>query len=227
MTEIAESHDQLYNELHFPCPLYWVEKPEFLESIKEVAEDFLSKVKKDRPEADKIFPVYMSEGITNDPRVHDLMMYILNTSWNILREQGHDMKNFNTVMQEMWVQEHLLRSSNEEHVHGYGSQITGFYVLEAPENSSMIAIHDPRAAKKQINLPPEDHEVLSMASSTVYFKPTPGKLYLHNSWLPHEITRNFSEQPVKFIHFNVGVMWNPIPQTEENTTPVGIPLEIV
>jgi len=40
-------------------------------------------------------------------------------------------------------------------------------------------------------------------------------LVLANSWLPHSFTKNGSDEPMTFIHFNLGVVLNdPVPPAE-------------
>ena len=206
--------NQLSVEFHFPTAVYWIEKPEFLETARFVSKEYLNTAKKNKPKdklMDKLFPVVMSESFPGDERVRDLVMYIAQTSWNILAEQGHAMQNQEVFIMDFWAQEHHMRSANEEHVHGFGAQMTGFYILEAPENSSHISIHDPRPAKKQINLPEQDMARITPASLAANYIPKAGNLYFLNTWLPHGFTRHGSEKPLKFIHFNLGSRWIPTP----------------
>ena len=207
-------NNQLSVEFHFPTAVYWIEKPEFLETARFVSKEYLNTAKKNKPKdklMDKLFPVVMSESFPGDERVRDLVMYIAQTSWNILAEQGHAMQNQEVFIMDFWAQEHHMRSANEEHVHGFGAQMTGFYILEAPENSSHIAIHDPRPAKRQINLPEQDMARITPASLAANYIPKAGNLYFMNTWLPHGFTRHGSEKPLKFIHFNLGSRWIPTP----------------
>ena len=212
--------NRLNVEFHFPSGVYWIEKPEFLETAKFVSKEYLNQAKKDKPKdklMDKLFPVVMSNTFAGDERVRDLVMYIAQTSWNILNEQGHDMRNQEVYIMDFWAQEHHMRSANEEHVHGFGAQMTGFYILEAPEHCSNISIHDPRPAKRQINLPEGDMSRITYASNAAYYIPKAGNLYFMNTWIPHGFTRHGSEKPLKFIHFNLGSRWLPQPMPDANT----------
>jgi hypothetical protein len=213
--------NRLNVEFHFPTGVYWIEKPEFLDTAKFVSKEYLNTAKKNKPKdklMDKLFPVVMSESFSGDDRVRDLVMYIAQTSWNILSEQGHNMQNQEVFIMDFWAQEHHMRSANEEHVHGFGAQITGFYILEAPEGSSHISIHDPRPAKKQINLPEQDMSRITPASLAANYIPKEGNLYFMNTWLPHGFTRHGSEKPLKFIHFNLGSRWIPTPPNDNTKT---------
>ena len=202
--------DILKTEFHFPSAAYWIEKPEFLQDARFMAKQYLNESKKNKPKDDlmnKLFPVTMSSSFFHEEQVRSLVQYIAHTSWNILAGQGYAMDNHEVFLMDFWAQEHHMRSSNEEHVHGFGSQITGFYILDAPEDCSRITVFDPRPGKKQINLPESDISKVTQASLAVNYIPEAGNLYLLNSWLPHGFTRHGSEKPLKFIHFNVGTRW--------------------
>jgi hypothetical protein len=211
--------DVLQSEWHFAAPVYFIEKPEFLETAKFVSKEYLNQAKKDKPKdklMDKLFPVTMSSSFAHDERVRPLVHYIAKTTWNILNGQGYAMQNQEVYMMDFWAQEHYMRSSNEEHVHGFGCQITGFYILDAPEECSRISAYDPRPGKKQINLPEQDMSIVTPASLAVNYIPKAGTLYFLNSWLPHGFTRHGSEKPLKFIHFNLGSRPAQLPPNLQN-----------
>jgi uncharacterized protein (TIGR02466 family) len=198
--------DQLASYHYFSSAIYMIEKPQFLASAKKVSEKFLKERKKTQPTVDPMYPLYQTDNMFLDPELADLSTYILQSSWNILKEQGHSMDFLNTYFSEMWCQEHHKYSNHEEHVHPNGAQIVGFYFLDCPKDSSRIVIHDPRPGRKQINLPEQNMSDATYASTMINFQPTPGQLFFANSWLPHSYTRNASKFPIKFIHFTVGVM---------------------
>jgi uncharacterized protein (TIGR02466 family) len=114
---------------------------------------------------------------------------------------------------EMWTQEHHKHSAMDQHVHGFGSQIVGFYFLEAPEGSSKAVFHDPRAGKVQNDLPEQDMNIATPASRMVNFTPKPGMMIFANSWLAHSFTRHTADQPIKFVHFNLTVKYASQPTT--------------
>ena len=93
----------------------------------------------------------------------------------------------------------------EQHIHSNGSYITGFYILEAPEKSCEIVLYDPRPAKIQMGIGFDFNEEISNSTNKIFFKPEPGMLLFTNSWLPHSFTRNASEEPFSFVHFNLSI----------------------
>ena len=193
---------QLQVAHHFPSAIYLIDRPDFLEVVKEVSEENLD-VQRKANDLNEIYPVYMTGNYFADPRVAKFSEFVGGTAWNILSEQGYDMQNKGVRFVEMWTQEHHKHSAMDQHVHGYGSQIVGFYFLETPENSSHVVFHDPRSAKVQIDLPEQDQTSATPASKMINFTPKPGMMIFANAWLAHSFTRHAAEQPLKFVHFNM------------------------
>lgn len=190
---------------YFVSSVYQIDKPEFLETVKEVSEEYLDLTKKEKKELDEIYPCVMSHSFFDDERVKDFATFIGDMAWQILQSQGYQMGNKLTYFTEMWTQEHHKHSSMEQHAHGRGAQIVGFYFLEVPENSSKAIFHDPRQGKVLTNLEEADVNMATSASIAVNFTPTEGSFIFTNASLPHSFTRHANEKPLKFVHFNVCV----------------------
>lgn len=186
---------------YFPCPVYIIERPDFLESVTVVSEESMSQVNKDRV-LDEIYPVMMSGNYMNDQRIQPFIQFVLDTAWNILSEQGYAMQNYVTTFTEMWTQEHHKHSAMEQHTHP-NSQIVGFYFLDVPEDSSRVLFHDPRIAKTMSDLPEQDVNNATIASKIINFVPKPGMLMFANAWVAHSFSRHASDKPIKFVHFNI------------------------
>jgi uncharacterized protein (TIGR02466 family) len=200
--EIEESTvDEFY---YFPTLIYRTYVPRFLDSVKLVSEEYVNIVKNE-VELDEIYPSYMSSSFQNDERISDFSSYVIQLAWNVLDSQGYDVSNSTTLYESMWLQEHHKHSLMEQHSHGNGAQIVGFYFLETPENCSKVIFHDPRPAKVQINLPEKDYSDATTASQMINFEPRPGDLFFTNAWLNHSFSRHASEKPLKFVHFNIYV----------------------
>ena len=207
---------QLQVAYHFPCPIYVIERPDFLDAVKEVSDENLDTQRKTQ-ELNEIYPVVMSGSYFADPRIEKFVQFVGATAWNILAEQGYAMQDKVVSFTEMWTQEHHKHSAMDQHVHGFGSQIVGFYFLETPENCSRVVFHDPRSGKVQIDLPEQDINMATPASKMINFEPKPGLMIFANSWLAHSFTRHAAELPIKFVHFNLTV--NMAEQTVCITTP--------
>jgi uncharacterized protein (TIGR02466 family) len=212
---------QLQVAYHFPCPIYLIERPDFLETVRAVSEEALEVPRKER-DLNEIYPVYMTQSYFADPRLAGFSEFIGATSWNILNEQGFAMQDKVVQFTEMWTQEHHKHSAMDAHVHGFGAQIVGFYFLETPENCSRVVFHDPRSGKVQIDPPEQDMNMATPASKMINFEPKPGLMLFTNSWLAHSFTRHAAEQPIKFVHFNLTVAQDP-----QQTCNVPPPAEVV
>lgn len=205
--EVVQS-TQLDVAFHFACPIYLIERPDFLQMVTEVSEESLAAQHKEH-QLNEIYPVMMSGNYYADPRVAKFSEFVGATAWNILNEQGYAMQDKVVSFTEMWTQEHHKHSAMDQHTHGYGSQIVGFYFLETPENCSRVVFHDPRAGKAQIDLPETDMNNATVASKMINFQPKPGLMIFANAWLAHSFTRHAAEQPIKFVHFNLAVQMAP------------------
>ena len=199
---------QLQVAYHFPCPIYIIERSDFLEVVNTVSDEALEIQRKER-KLDEMYPVYMTGNFFGDPRLTAFTEFVGATAWNILNEQGYAMSDKAVSFMEMWTQEHYKHSAMDAHVHGFGSQIVGFYFLETPEGGSNVVFHDPRAGKVQIDLPEQDMGMATPASKMINFTPKPGMMIFANSWLMHSFTRHAADLPIKFVHFNLTVIHQP------------------
>ena len=193
----------------FPTTIYVVKKPQFLNTVRPVVDEYIEKRKAEQCQAHEVYPVYMTDSFFEDPRLEEFCSYIGSTAWNILGSQGYDMPKFSTTFTEMWGQHHYKYSGMDQHVHPYGSQIIGFYFIRTPKDCSVATFFDPRAGKVQSSLPENNPGNITSASNQINIAPEEGTMIFTNAWLPHAFTRNASEEPMTFIHFNLGVIANP------------------
>jgi len=194
----------LYNiDYHFASPIFSYKRPDFLSSVKKIFNEYVDRAKE--KQTDKVYPGIMTELMSNDDRIVDFVRYINNIAWDVLDRQGYDMSNLNTYS-DIWGQFHPYSSSMERHFHGAGTQLTGFYFLDTPPDSSTTFFHDPRSAKVYGNLPIKVNTPLTPAYNDIFYAPEPGDLIFCNAWLEHSFTRNRSMLPFNFIHINVNII---------------------
>lgn len=203
--EVIENKDIINPTATFISTVYTIEKTEFLDTTLKVSNEALEVAKKDH-KMNETYPVVMSTALMGNPVIKDLEVFIAQSGWVILDGQGYDMSSTNTYVSELWCQEHFKYSGMEQHVHQYGVLLSGFYFLETPEEGSLIEFHDPRPGKVQTSLKFKDITKITEASNSIFIQPKPGMLVISNSWLPHSFTRNASDKPCKFIHFNISIM---------------------
>jgi len=201
---INQTSDDWVKQSVFASPIYSIYKPEFLAVTNQVADEFIEK-RQSNAELNSNYPAYMTENLDYDERMFAFGGYVSQTAWNILEDQGYKVRNLRTSISEMWCQEHHKHSMMEQHTHGNGAQIVGFYFLNAPANCSRAIFHHPSPAKVQINLPQENVDNLTDSSVMMNIAPAPGLMVFSNSWVPHSFSRNEADEPLKFIHFNINV----------------------
>ncbi len=198
--------DELTPLYCFPTIVVKSHKPEFLDAVKAVSDEYLAQQPDDLHD---LFPAKMSGDFSQDPRLRDFCEFIGKSAWEILRNQGSDVENASTFFTEMWTQEHHKHSLMEQHVHGNGAQLVGFYFLETPEDCSKAMFYDPRPGKVQVNLPEANMAEITPASNAIGIEAEPGTLIFANAWLPHGFTRHGSDKPIRFVHFNINVEYAP------------------
>ena len=179
---------------------------EFLPAVRSVFVEYVKKSNTNQENRNPVYPGIMTELLSADERIESFVQYVSNISWEILNHQGYNMDLFYTDASEMWGQYHPFSSNMEQHTHGGGVQLCGFYFLETPVNSSKLFIHDPRSAKVQIGLPERQSTDITPAHSLINYTPEPGDLIFTNSWLSHSFSRNASHLPFSFIHINIRVV---------------------
>ena len=211
------SGDILEDVLCFPTVVYTIKKPVFFERVRNVALASLSEIKTGIHD---VYPVKMSGDISQDPSIQDFCEFVAMTASNILSQQGYDLANKAAFFDSMWCQEHHKHSMMEQHVHPGDVQMVGFYFLDTPEGSSVATFHDPRAGKVQNGRPEADMGHVTYASNAFHMKPEAGQLILTNAWLPHSFTRQQSDKPFRFIHFNVCL--TDIPQQKQCCKPAEV-----
>jgi hypothetical protein len=191
----------------FSCPVFIIDKPEFLEVTRKISKKFIAK-RKNEIELNPNYPVYMTESINFDPEMLDFANFVAQSAWDVLDNQGYAMDYFQTYFTEMWCQEHHEGSSMDRHIHGNGSVISGFYFLNCPDDA-VVVFHDPRDAKVITNLPEKLITNVTHGSNMVNFPAKNGRLMFSNSWLPHSFNKVTGNIPLTFIHFNIAVAQAP------------------
>ena len=64
---------------YFPCPIYTVERPDFLSSVNAVSEEALNESRKTQ-QVDDIYPVLMSGNFFTDPRIASFSQFVADTA---------------------------------------------------------------------------------------------------------------------------------------------------
>lgn len=188
----------------FPTHVYHVDAPELLPLVRQTSLASLEGLNPENP----LYPMIMGHDIEGHDDMYPFCEYVGKTAHKILIDQGYDVRNKSVQFSELWCQEHRTGSSMEQHVHGNRTQLVGFYFIDVPPGAMVATFHDPRIGKVQSQENQENLKIPTYASTIVSVEPYPGLLLFTNAWLPHSFSRNLSNDPVRFIHFNVSVTEN-------------------
>jgi uncharacterized protein (TIGR02466 family) len=167
-------------ELIFPSAIARANFPQFIKPAFDVIQERMAQ------QTPNVWNVCQSDEMF-DPRLDGLLEQIAQRSFSMLSEQGYDMTNVQTRVSEFWGKEFRKTGQHIEHVHANNAQISGFYFIEVPRNSSMPIIFDPRQGKRQINMRQANMDEMTYASEQFYMQVAAGDLILTNSWLPHGV----------------------------------------
>jgi len=217
MTEKTEppKPDQFIRENYFTCPIYYFDKPEWIEPFNKASDKYIKKAKetnnKNIEERNKKMGskgdhamVHHSTTLIGDPDFKPLQDYIGASAHNLLTEQGFDLSNHQIFITELWVQEFAKDGGGHHSLHTHwNGHISGFYFLKASPKTSMPIFEDPRPGRMMNLLPAKTSTTLTDASHQVYYTVKPGRLIFFNSYMPHMYSVDSAYEPFRFIHFNV------------------------
>lgn len=191
---------------YFKSPLYLIEKPEWLSHINNVCNSYIDEqktiAKKNTSYLKEHEYSYQSTSLFNEKKLYEFSNYILQSSYNILDNQGYDLTNYNLLFEDIWVQEFSDKGHHNSHIHTE-SHISGFYFLKCSENTSYPVFTDPRSAAVITSLPQKNINNITFATRDFSYKPKPGTLIFFNSYLPHQFNVQDSKDTFRFIHFNI------------------------
>jgi len=207
---------ELKCDYFFQTPIFYIESPQWLESLNNLCEPYIKdsikltkeKIKqREKQLKSKVGDIglsYHSTSLLNDTNFNPFKDYIHEASFDILNHMGYDLTNYGLHFTEMWVQEFAKKGGghHEGHVHS-NNHISGFYFLKCSDRTSFPQFHDPRVAKVALDLPIKNSEEVKAATSTINFKPKPGFLIFFPSYLEHQFILDAGVDPFRFIHFNL------------------------
>ena len=107
-----------------------------------------------------------------------------------------------------WINFFTRNQTENEHTH-YGNFLSGCYYVNAPEGSGVFTFPDPvreRQMWRGIFMKNVEEENILNVSSCSY-KPNRGQLLLFQSWMPHSVLKNNSDEPRISIAFNVNAVY--------------------
>ena len=207
--------DQLYREDYFSCPIYFMDKPEWVKKLNKASDPYIKKAaKNNKKQIDERTKKYGNKGdhgmvhhstsLINDPKFADLQEWIIATANNLLIEQGYDLSGYQIFLTEMWVQEFSKLGGGHHTLHTHwNGHMSGFYFLKASDATSRPVFEDPRPGRLMNLLPERDKTKITLATSQINYGVKPGRLIFFNSFMPHLYSVDNGYEPFRFIHWNL------------------------
>jgi len=125
--------------------------------------------------------------------------FIEQAGHNYLTELGYDVSDL-TFSVQIFASEMRENDSHAAHTHP-NSLLSGVFYLQVPPGSAPIVFDDPRSFRKFVSLPKLDN---STNWERVHFVPEDGLFLIWESWITHEVPRNFSKDGRITLVFNLG-----------------------
>lgn len=197
-----------YDEFtYFASPIYRVEKPEWVEPLSLICEEYYNQSENYYKSIDRSCELIQTPSIQNNNRVSFLRDYIIGVSKDISIHQGYDITGYNFSIEALWAQQINPGGYHVPHVHSL-TTFSGIFVLESPniEGCSYPVFEDPRPGKLMCDMffdYNNNNNLLTTCPSIHFNNLINGTLLFFNSWLPHKFTVNKSSLPLKFLHFCV------------------------
>ena len=195
---------------YFKTPIWMEEKPEFVKSLYKASNKYINEAKKKEKEWIKKYGdfgrSYHSTQLTLDNDFIDFRNYIGQKCWDFLDWHGYDMKQYQTMFTEMWVQEFAKKGGGNHSAHIHWNQhVSGFYFLKCSDKTSFPIFHDPRTGARATKLKMKEEASKGVFNGTelIQFKPKPGTLMIFPGYLEHEFVVDHGKEPFRFIHVNV------------------------
>tara|TARA_Y100001951_G_scaffold102671_1_gene109780 strand:+ start:150 stop:779 length:630 start_codon:yes stop_codon:yes gene_type:complete len=198
----------MITDIYFGSPVWIDNKPEFINSANKASDEYIKEARTKNKSLIKdtgdFGLVHHSRQLLGDTRFKDFMDYIGRKAWDFLDWQGFDMKDYQTMFSEMWVQEFAKKGGGYHSLHVHSNDhISGFYFLKCSSKTSFLIFNDPRPGAQMTKLRLKKPTEVTHASSMVHHYPKPGMLLFFNSYLPHEFSVDIGKKPFRFIHFNL------------------------
>ena len=196
-------------DYYFSTPIWSEEKPEFVKSLNKASDKYIKEARKNQKKYIKEYgdfgTSYHSTPLTKDNDFIDLRNYIGQKSWEFLDHHGYDMRQYQTLFSEMWVQEFSKKGGGNHYAHIHCNQhVSGFYFLKCSDKTSYPIFHDPRTGARATKLKMKQNlKGIFLGSELIQLRPKAGTLIIFPSYMEHEYTVDHGKEPFRFIHWNI------------------------
>jgi uncharacterized protein (TIGR02466 family) len=199
---------EIKRDNYFISPVFYGFDDSFVKDLNKITDPYIKDARKRNSQLikeTKDFGLsHHSTSLIPDEKTKNFQQIILNTTNDILDQQGYDLKDYQLFITELWVQEFSKKGGgyHEPHTHWNG-HISGFYFLEASNITSRPNFYDPRPGKVMNDLPMKDSRKVNDAQSIINYEVKPGTIIFFPSYLTHGFAVDSGKEPFRFIHWNI------------------------
>jgi uncharacterized protein (TIGR02466 family) len=111
-----------------------------------------------------------------------------------------DLGSRRLVLDHLWINVLKPGGVHTSHIHPH-SVISGTLYVDVPPGAGALKLEDPRLSM-MMAAPTRRADAPEEMQAFVYLKPEPGKLFMWESWLRHEVEQNQGRQERVSISFN-------------------------
>ena len=197
------------NYNYFNVPIWVEQKPEFVKSLINSSNKYITNAKKRNKEHIKKhgdFGIsHHSTTLLLDNNFIDFRDYVGEKSWQYLDQQGYDMSKYQIMFSELWVQEFAKKGGGHHNAHIHWNQhVCVFYFLKCSNSTSYPIFHDPKTGARTTKLDMKPNiKGIWPGHDLVHYLPQPGTLIIFPGYLEHEFSLDYGKEPFRFIHFNI------------------------
>ena len=114
----------------------------------------------------------------------------------------YDLRGGRLRLDSLWVNILKPGAGHTGHIHPH-SVLSGTVYVDVPPGASALKIEDPRLAM-MMAAPARRTDAPEDAQPFVYLQPSPGTIFMWESWLRHEVPANRAKSPRVSVSFNYG-----------------------
>jgi uncharacterized protein (TIGR02466 family) len=135
-----------------------------------------------------------------DPRFAELVRHLNRHVAAFAQECAFDLGRRRLKLDSLWVNVLKPGGAHSGHIHPH-SIVSGTLYVTVPSGSGALKLEDPRLPM-MMAAPPRREDAAEPLRSFVYVEPAPGRLFLWESWLRHEVVAGTGRGERISISFN-------------------------
>ena len=139
------------------------------------------------------------QSFLDDAGLVELKQAVLKNAEEYLRWLG--IGEIPVELERSWINFFRPGMQESEHSHD-GSLLSGTYYVEAPENCGNFVVPDPIGARKSHRAWTKTNGTTPPTVTEMAYPPKAGRMYMFESWVPHQVTGNKSDRTRISIAFN-------------------------